>query len=455
MKKVLLVIILILILIGCEQKENEPTKDNDTITQNEETLYLGSDNDVYRINITTNNNEFPSSLTTYINGSLNITEQDTEKVLLKNKGMRIRLRGNSTSDPDKKPFKIKFDKAQSLFGLEAAKDWVLLANYYDKTNIRNYLAYQLANKLDNLQYQPSCIFVDVYVNDVYQGLYTLSEQVEANKGRVDIEDNFSDDKYSSFLIETDWRALSEYAGYENKCYIQLEGYALKFKYPSCNDYLEALNINDKVYIEYYEKNIKWAFDFLYSSTMGLKTNDYDIFSKNFNIDSFIDYYLLQEFFKNVDAGGLSQFYYIKQEANNTKISCGPVWDFDISGGVVDDSQGEYSYYHNTKLFVREADSFYRLLFKNETFISKVKDRYKEVRPLFLEVFDEIIEIENVLAKAQNRNLEKWPFPTERRDWIEIYAIANSYYSLQSLEEHYLYLSDFLTSRLALLDQTYL
>ena len=100
--------------------------------------------------------------------------------------MRIKLRGNSTLGAAKKPFRIKFDSKQSLFGLEKSKDWVLLANYYDKSNLRNYLAYLTANKMTNLGFQPSSIFVDVYFNGEYYGLFTLCEQMEVNPGRVDI-----------------------------------------------------------------------------------------------------------------------------------------------------------------------------------------------------------------------------------------------------------------------------
>ena len=106
----------------------------------------------------------------YTKGSLSITEQDETKVILDSKAMGIKLRGNSTRAALKKPFKIKFDKKQSLFGLKAAKKWVLLANYYDKSNIRNYLAYLTANKLTYLGFQPSSIFVDVYLNNNYYGL---------------------------------------------------------------------------------------------------------------------------------------------------------------------------------------------------------------------------------------------------------------------------------------------
>lgn len=453
MKKIILILLLSLITFGCT--DNNMTNIETPQEEEKNNYILGSDNDVYRINILTQNHEFPTSLDTYIDGKLMITEQNTKNVIHDATEMKIRVRGNSTSAPDKKPYKIKFNKAQSLFGLKAAKDWVLLSNYFDKSNIRNYLAYTLANKLDNLNYQPSSIFVDVYINNEYLGLYTLSEQVEANRGRVDIEDDFNEDGISSFLIEADIRAIDEYKGYENLCYIPLEGYALKFEYPDCDDYIEALLTDDTSFINSYKKNIEWANNFLNNLTAELKTNDFDSFSKYIDIESFIDYYLVQEFFKNVDVASTSQFYYIKQ-TENPKLACGPVWDFDISGGVVDDSQGDgYVYYHNTKLYVKEVDPFYKYLFKNDEFNKMVKNRYNEVRDNLLEVFNQILELESVLEKAQARNLKRWSLPTQRKYWIEVYAMSNTYYSLKTINEHYKYLSDFLMERLILLDYYYM
>ena len=79
----------------------------------------------------------------------------------------------------------------------------------------------------------------------------------------------------------------------------------------------------------------------------------------------------------------------------------------------------------------------------------VKDRYNEVRDILLEVFNQILELESVLEKAQARNLKRWSLPTQRKYWIEVYAMSNTYYSLKTINEHYKYLSDFLMERLIL------
>ena len=454
MRKILLLILIILISSCSQPKEDNSDSPIRDIPQDKETVtsFIGSDGDVYRINITTYNKEFPYHNELFTPATLNITEQDTSIILKNDTDIEMRIRGNSTREPDKKAFRIKFSEAQSLFGLKKAKDWVLLANYFDKTNIRNYLAYRLANKLDNLDFQPSSIFVELYLNDEYEGLYMLTEQIEANKGRVDIEKDFNSQGISSFLIEADWRAISEYPDMEGKCYFRLENYALKFKYPNCNKYLEAILYKDQYFINQYEKNIRWAKDFFTIAMNAVKANDFDRFSEYINVPSFIDYYLVEEFFKNLDVGQTSQFYFIKQTAS-PKITAGPVWDFDLSAGVV--ATDSYDLYRNTPLFARYIDSFYSYLFKNETFLQMVKERYTETRELFVEVFDDFSQIKKDLTLSQERNVQRWPYPFDKTNWIENYAISDEYYALRSLEAHYNHLANFLQQRLVLLDNEYL
>lgn len=432
------------------------------------THFLGSDNDVYRINITTQNNEFPVDKTNYIVGNLNVSEQDSSNVILPNMAMKVKLRGNSTMVADKKPFKIKFNEKQSLFDLPAAKEWVLLANYYDKSNIRNYLAYLTANKLNHLNYQPSSIFVDVYFNNEYQGLYLLCEQIEMKAGRVAINKNFSVDGISSFLLEADERAKEEYAGYQGSCYVTSGGYDFALKDPDPDDYIEALetlnsetatalekNVAQQT-VSDHVKNVTWLQKFMdeTSESIYTKTN----YTNYIDVDSFIDYYLVAEFFKNVDVGSTSQFYYIDQGQKDVKLSAGPVWDFDIGAGVVDETSSDIyaGYYAITDLFVRSRDYYLKALFEDPVFEEKVQQRYKEVREdVFLAVFDEMELALDTLNNALTRNINKWPLTNERKTWVEMYALSERYYSLTTITQHNKLLYDFLTKRLEVLDDTYL
>lgn len=100
--------------------------------------------------------------------------------------IEIKGRGTSTWDASKKPYKIKLKKKSDLLGMGESKHWVLLANYYDPSMLKNALAYRLSGKWGLNQMQDE--WVDVVLNGSYVGLYQLCEQVRVGKNRVDIFD---------------------------------------------------------------------------------------------------------------------------------------------------------------------------------------------------------------------------------------------------------------------------
>ena len=100
----------------------------------------------------------------------------------------IKGRGNTTWQMDKKGYAIKFDKKQQLFGLAAAKKWCIIANYADKTLLRNVYASLLAKNIFNAEWNPSFRPVEVVWNGVYQGNYILCERNTVSAGRVDVQD---------------------------------------------------------------------------------------------------------------------------------------------------------------------------------------------------------------------------------------------------------------------------
>ena len=98
----------------------------------------------------------------------------------------IKLRGNSTAGQIKRPFKVKLSKKANLFGMGANKHWVLLANFYDRTHLRNILSYEMSGDL-GMWYCES-VWVRLTYNGVDYGLYQLCEQIRVDPERVDIFD---------------------------------------------------------------------------------------------------------------------------------------------------------------------------------------------------------------------------------------------------------------------------
>lgn len=280
----------------------------------------------------------------------------------------VKVRGNSTSSGEKKPYNFKFNAKTDLFGLGKAKKWCLLANHYDKTLMRNKLVFDFSEKI-GMEFVSDSMFVDVYLNGTYLGNYLLTEAVEIGSTRVDIE---PDDNEVLFEIEP-WE------GYSNPLSYRTPRYGILLGYNDPEDPAAGL----QSYVNTFFTNAENA---LASKN---KTN----ISKYFDLQSFIDTYIVQEYFKNVDFNTSSTRYYIK----DGHLYAGPVWDFDLSSGNC--SSTYYTTYNNVKTTGKSYEGiwcnaqWYKVLLTCTWFTDMLKARY-------LEIQDEIINTyqDNIIGK---------------------------------------------------------
>ena len=110
----------------------------------------------------------------------------------------------------KKPYRLKLTDKQSLLGMPSSRDWVLLANYSDKTLLRNTMAHRSRHANIGMPWTPRSAFVEVYLNDRYDGVYQLIENIKVAKDRVNIDELADDDVTpdlisGGYLLEVDFR----------------------------------------------------------------------------------------------------------------------------------------------------------------------------------------------------------------------------------------------------------
>ncbi|MBR2454014.1 MAG: CotH kinase family protein, partial [Clostridia bacterium] len=229
----------------------------------------------------------------------------------------IKIRGNSTSSGEKSPWNIKFSSKVELLGLGKGKKWSLLSNMYDKTQLRNKLAYDFALDV-GISYTSSSTFAEVYLNGEYRGIYQICEPVDVSKTQVDIDtDN------NEYLLE-----VEPYVGYAGPCSVVGEktGIMLTFNEPEEPDVASQ----------------QWVKGFISGVEDALLSGDYARVLECVDVDSFAKNYVVQELFKNVDYPRSSTRFYIK----GGKLYEGPVWDFDLSSGNC--SSDYYPYYNNVE-----------------------------------------------------------------------------------------------------------
>lgn len=231
---------------------------------------------------------------------------------------KIKIRGNSTSSGEKKPYNIKLSESANVLGLGNGKKWCLLANCYEKTLIRNEMVFDFARRTA-LSYTPDSIFTDVYLNGILLGNYLLCESVGTGTERVDI------DTYNNeFLLERDVRED------EGTVYI----------------YSPVLNIRFGINAPEYpsEQQLDWLYVFLEKAENALVSGNFENIKKYFDIDSVTDFYIILEYFKQADVSVGSTRFYIK----DGRIYGGPVWDFDLTmGNCLDTYYQAYNNYYGS------------------------------------------------------------------------------------------------------------
>lgn len=317
----------------------------------------------------------------YVAGQFTLNSEGLEQA---SGTLEIRGRGNSTWSWDKKPYRLKLTNSTSLLGMPASKHWVLLANYADKTLIRNDVAFMFSRSL-GMEYTPRAQHVEVILNGAYQGVYQLVEHIRVAKDRVNIPEmkvtDIDAEKITGgYLMEFDFRYSKEYCignTWESFC---VNGENLNRQKDFCIDSSHGMRplclqspetLLDPAWSaqrEYIEK-------YLADTEAALFGVDFTDESKGYaaylDVDSLINYYIINELFKNVDGMEASAFVYKKR---NGKLFFGPIWDFDLAFGNAGYNGVDKTYgWH-----IRSAPWLKRL-FTDPAFGAKVKARWKTLK----------------------------------------------------------------------------
>lgn len=337
----------------------------------------------------------------------------TDEFCFTSKSAGIRYRGNSTNTYPKKPYRIKFDSKQSLFGWTANKSWVLLAMYQDFSNIKDYAAFKLATDIstENSAFVPHAKHVEVYLNGVYQGLYLLTDQVDENAGRTAVKTDIDESMIEvPFFVEWDENAVSE--GIEDVDWFRIvnedSGVTSYYniKYPEVDERYNQAQFN-------YIKN--------YILTVNSLCHDANVTQEQFeeyiDLASFIDYYLLQEVMDQVEINWKS---INMTKAIDGKLMMGPLWDYDWAVGgpmMLGGTSTNDGWYSSTNWFA--------YMLKVDWFKEAVKTRWAEIESTLKQSINDLKEYKASITEAALRNAALWDFDTndslldftEYYDWV--------------------------------------
>ena len=357
----------------------------------------------------------------------------------------IERRGNSSQWNDKRPYRIETVDADGennnveLLGMPEENDWVLYAPWQDKTMIRNVLVYQLSNDIG--RYASKTRFVELYLNGDYEGVYILMEKIKRDGERVSIskletDEINGDDVTGGYILKFDWYYTGDNIGGFESDY---DGMIYNYHYPKPSDIVPEQE-------EYIQNYINEFENIMLSNTY---SNDSTGYPSVINVESFVDFILLQELAKNVDAYRLSTYIYKDKESVDNKLTAGPIWDFNHGFGNCD--YGETWEVDNWLLEYNPEGGdqmafWWELLWQDENFRLKASQRYSELRSTIFseEHINSIIDSSfNHLGEAVERNFARWPI-------LGSYVWPN-YYVFDTYEQEIEYLKSWTEDRLNWMD----
>ncbi len=296
-------------------------------------------NNIPTVVINTKNSQAVTSRTTYVD--CNVSTVGAEKDVSELQA-QIKVRGNSTAYCPKKPYRIKLNKKNSLFGYEKAKNWVLLADYMDGSKMHNYSALKFAKLVrgeDSFGADP--LHVNVVLNGENIGIYEFCEHIDAKEGRLNIEqDNIWEKSFDeiNFYIERDYSTTQDSTEIEGTTYFRInnedytpEQYVFALKYPEKEDFEEELG-NDE--IDYHEDEFQAFFNNLkdYMTDICQKfvaySKDVSTFSavaSSVDVESLAEFAVVDQAFRESDHGAKSFKMY---RTNGGLLKFGPNWDYD-------------------------------------------------------------------------------------------------------------------------------
>ena len=321
----------------------------------------------------------------------------------------VKGRGNSSWGYPKKPYSIKLDSKASLLDIPKTKKYAIIPSYYDGSLMRNYITYKIWQALYGIDYVPKCEFVDVYLNGEYNGIYLLTERIDIEKNKIDIEEADADNLTGGYLIEKD---VNGKVDFDEDLWFNCPYWANQTK-----DYfvMKAPEPDDPELVSAMLSYLTAYMQSIHDCIIGENGEDY---TRYVDVSSWIDFIIVQEIAKNIDGNMKTSCFMYKQRDDDHLYMTAP-WDFDFAYGLVTwDNQSEA---HNDVYDCPPANTFDGFMIVNSSnpWMDKLYDtkpefklalmqRYTQYRSTLIEdMFRLIDEQAAYLYVVQQANYELW------------------------------------------------
>ncbi len=330
---------------------------------------------------------------------------------------KISLRGNGTAYYEKRPYKIKLKESACVLNGLPNKDWLLLADYNDRSMLRTAYMFEISKAL-GIEYTPYYEYVDLFLNNDYKGLYLLTDKIERSKHRINIpKDGFIIEDDNHYSLENLWFTT------------ELFNLNYTFKYPDASDGEIVEDDNSFIYIRQFMDELEYKLMLLEDDSDNIEYMQY------IDLNSFAKWYILGEITANADA---NQYYVLSRRGGQLKKM--PIWDSEWSLGIMPAPVVPSGVFDYDKELHRN-NIYFKYLFKSPFFVAKIKEEWESFKMVMPQLMNKMESIHKRIESAQDDNLKRWP---------NISFKLSFYFDNCSEETNYL--KTFFENRLAWFDQ---
>lgn len=353
----------------------------------------------------------------YVNAQVFINNTPEYGVI--NTSCKVRGRGNSTwGNYPKKPYMIKFNSKQSVFGFPENKKWVLLADYLDRSLMRT--AYMCeVSKAVGVEWTINYQHVDLFVNGDYRGTYLLTDHVEKGKNRVNIDKD-------GFLIENDYYYYMEPLSFTSSMY----NCNYSFKYPDADDMEIVKDDDNYIFILNYIN----AFE---EALVKIEEDAYDDSYMNYiDIESFCKWYICANLIAMEDPN----LFYV-MHSKKDRLHMMPMWDAEYSLGTWSNTWPD----KRPEPLVESqiwTQPYFPTLLKSPIFVDALQKHWRESKNNIAQVEKNVALKSKLIENAALKNISKWKEPD----------VTHLYVYFDTWEEELEYVNSFFEERVRWFDR---
>lgn len=360
----------------------------------------------------------------------------------------IEVRGSTSQQYPKKSYGLETqdilgnNQDTALLGMPRENDWILYGAYPDKTLIRNEITYDIFRRMGH--YDSRYVYAELMIDGNYMGVYSFMEKIKRDNNRVDIAkltpaDTTGDELSGGYIIKVD-----KLTGSSTSYWTSVMNPDVKYLYHDPQD--SELNLTQQNYISNYVTNFE---NVMVSPGFANQVTGYP---NLIDVNSFIDFMLMEELGRTVDGYRSSSFMYKEKDSKGGLLHAGPMWDFNLSYGNADyceayDTSG-YQYNFNTvcPFFTSYIPFFWERFLDDTNYTNKLQCRWLQLRASVLNndsIDDRIDAMALKLDESKDRNFIQWPVIGVYVNWN--YFVGNTY------EEEIDYLKWWFHSRMSWMD----